>query len=797
MGRATLTIIFLLLAISFSMTFPKEPVAASATELGMEDLSIGLVMRTFTGAAYSGYYSFFSNPKLNAKSYLVRDVPTETSMKTTAIYALRNEGFASSQIHVIDDSAVHRGEIFTPEGLPKFDVLLFFHNEYVTLEEYHNVARFVKAGGNVIILNGNAFFGEVDYNEETDALALFAGHGWEFDGENGTRTDIYKSRFLNTRSTFEHFDWIGSRYHTFRKGTMQGAVMNSTGNNPHPVAVKLADMGHSVIGEGYSSYEENTVVTPNVHTIATWRSSFLQPDRGIRIYEKFPFGPYGGSIIHIGIFSISTSGGAYSHLNSNAGLRAFLKQAILHQKGLLNNPWIKYPYDGGVFNDQVIPIAYTPENATGVYLNGIEVDLKPGDLLKGLDEGNYNLTVSYGNETRTALFRVDRTAPSLEVNSEAYNSSRTYSNGDWVNITAVDTTINYLRAYIHDGIHSLEWNKQLTSSGKETNLSVTYRVEGNETKHMFVQAIDGAGNAATYWIKLNPNENSSIVPQTMPIAEAINSTHAQVTIPPFPNGTHVELQVGDIWTQQWKSYPFSLMGQDPTNGSAVAIFPHKQQNLAYRVAARVNNKTGYYYSIQKFPGGKNVLWIEGKEQLGNFTRFTISMLRQPFSNYTFSGITRRGNATHVESVTLNMTAPNRMQVDIPTSQIEGMQFLLITGRYNYSLQIHLNSTISRSYYIHPQTATSSTSLPSPTSSSSITSSSSMPVSISPTEPPSSQSPTDFTTSGPPATTTTTVVVITVSKTIPTPPTESEKMPTVLAGGILALAVLFMRLKRKR
>ncbi len=40
------------------------------------------------------------------------------------------------------------------------------HNEYVTMQEYYNLIRFIKAGGNAIILNGNAFFAEVDYDSQ-------------------------------------------------------------------------------------------------------------------------------------------------------------------------------------------------------------------------------------------------------------------------------------------------------------------------------------------------------------------------------------------------------------------------------------------------------------------------------------------------------------------------------------------------------------------------------------------------------------------------------------------------------
>ena len=776
MGRIFTTIfIGLFLFASFVSIRNEEKANAVDNEFlldaSQKKISIGVVMRTFTKAAYSGYYAFFINPTLNASKYLIREVPTETYMKSIAIYALQNEGFSRSQIHVIDDRTVHKGDIFTPEGLPKYDVLIFLHNEYVTLEEYHNMARFVKAGGNVIILNANAFFGEVEYNESIDKLALLAGHLWEFDGENGTKMNVYKSRFFNTKSTMEHFDWIGSRYQIFRKGSMQGAVMNSTGNNPHPLAVELTNQGYSIIGEGYSSHEENTVITPNIHTIATWRSSFQQPDRGIRIYEKFPFGPYGGSIIHLGIFSVETSSGSSSILKQDKGLRTFLKEAILHQKGILQHPWIKYPYDGGVFSDENIPVVFNnPQNVTGTYLNGTEINLKSGELLKGLQDGTYNLTITYGVTSRTAIFRIDRKHPTIFVNGKPFNASQTFETGQWVNVTATDPNINYLRGYVHNGIHSQEWHEQLTSSGTETNISMSYRVQGNETKTMFVQAIDGAGNTITRWIRLNPNGTVKIAPQTMPIAKAINSTHAMVIIPPFPNETYVELQVGNIWTKEWTSYPFKVNGTNPNNGTAIAIFPHNGKNIVYRVAARVNNRTRYYYSIQKFPGNKNILWLESKEKAGNMTLLTIGMLRQPFSNYSIAGLTADGNRTIIENVSKTLISENRMEVKIPTSQLEGIHFLMLSGRNNYSIPIYSKSIFIRSYNAIPsltQPTTTSTSpiTTSPTSSTDTPHSSTTTSSVPTTDTPPSSTTTDIPTNPTTNSDTTTRIPTTTTETI--------------------------------
>ena len=45
---------------------PKDPI----------NITIGLVMRTFTTAAYNRFYTFFGNPLLDPSQYLVSSVPS-------------------------------------------------------------------------------------------------------------------------------------------------------------------------------------------------------------------------------------------------------------------------------------------------------------------------------------------------------------------------------------------------------------------------------------------------------------------------------------------------------------------------------------------------------------------------------------------------------------------------------------------------------------------------------------------------------------------------------------------------
>lgn len=286
------------LDLSISMAYPK----------------VAMVKPVFTAAAYSGYYVCYAG-STSYKSCFDKVVPNIWSTSSGAvgfINSLLKDGYPASNIITISDIDVHNGAIFDGNGQPKYDSIVFFHNEYVTLKEYHNTVNFMKAGGNVIILNGNAFFAEVIYDESTNRVKLVSGHGWNFDGENGTEADVYKSRYINGIYNNEHQNWFGSRYTAFGQGRTNGAHFITEGDNPHPIAIEMNRLGIDVMSPNYNSHEENSMITQNAHIIADWEMLFVEMDRGIKIYEIFPEGPTGGSLIHFGFFGTDVLANDYS-----------------------------------------------------------------------------------------------------------------------------------------------------------------------------------------------------------------------------------------------------------------------------------------------------------------------------------------------------------------------------------------------------------------------------------------------------------------------------------------------------
>ena len=430
------------------------------------------------------------------------------------------EGFRSNQIIPLDDRVLHKGEVFDKNGLPLYDVLIFFHNEYVSMKEIDNLRRYVKGGGNVIILNGNAFFAEVDYNPQTNKVNLLNGHGWEFDGENASKPELYYGgRFLNTETTNEHLDFFGSRYKVFREGSMQGAHVRVNVSNPHPVATILQKNGYSVIGtQYYYSHEENTLLTPNVPIIADWKSSFLQPDRGIKIYEKLPYGPYGGSVVHLAIYS---AGNSYSSaIYKDSGLRKLLKYTIFHQSGFLEYPWIRYPYDNGVVNENEIPVDISSNEPTRVFLNGTEIhSFRDGMTLKNLKDGMYNLTVLFldSNLTRTSMFMVDRKPSEIFVNGAPHDWNTKFKEGDWVNITIRDDNLNYIRIQHFEVVRQRGNLYQEIVNDKIKEKTISFKIKSKNHYYMSILSIDGAGNVAKKWLEFNKDANITIYYDTTTI----------------------------------------------------------------------------------------------------------------------------------------------------------------------------------------------------------------------------------------------------------------------------------------
>jgi hypothetical protein len=54
-------------------------------------------------------------------------------------------------------------------------------------------------------LDGNVFYGEVKYDENTDKITLVKGHNWAFNGNSAWKS--VQERWLNETS-----EWVGSNY---------------------------------------------------------------------------------------------------------------------------------------------------------------------------------------------------------------------------------------------------------------------------------------------------------------------------------------------------------------------------------------------------------------------------------------------------------------------------------------------------------------------------------------------------------------------------------------------------------
>ncbi len=604
-------LLFLLLG-SIGSGFGEPEMSVITTAPNSEDdlskIRVAVVHQTFTDAAYRSFYTFFRYKK-DTSQFFVNVYQTST-MPSKINTALINSGIDPDNLFQINDQDVHAGRIFTEDGLPLYHTLIFQHNEYVTMEEYLNVVRFVQAGGNVVILNGNSFFGEVEYNEETNTLQQFNGHAWEFDGENATQTDLYKGRFVNTWSTRENFDFIGNRYSTFSKGDMAGSKLRTNVTNPHPIALELTESGYGRIGERYNSHEENTLLTPNAHIIGDWQSSFKQLDRGIKFYEKIPFGPYGGSVVHFGIYITSQL--------SDPSLAEALKLVLIHQFKGLDRPWIRYPYDGGVFRETELTVDFTGGWDTTAYLDGNMVDIQPLQKITGLTEGEHNFTVVFrrggSSLTRSTLFRIDRTPPTFTINGTIPDGNTKLYKDQVFELNPQDDNLVSLKVQILKGIHQQYRMYRKWSDENNYIPSFVQNLTIEKNTFMSVDLMDAAGNSATRWIEINPGANETVPAMFIPWITRYNQTHMQANIPYHDNRTKTVFQRSFDRGASWERIPFNTTGKNtstPDNTTLSITFKENNSTFWYRVRYISENDSGYSYTLQKHVGTVNALYVTG------------------------------------------------------------------------------------------------------------------------------------------------------------------------------------------
>src|SRR4030095_7772080 len=177
--------------------------------------NIALIERTFTDAAYDNAFYLFYGIKHNQSSNITKYTNLFSS-NIVKQYSILPEFEAivnhlkwltpQSNITILTDADAHNASsLFTDNGTIKYDVILLGHSEYVTQQEYNNLRQFVGNGGILILLDGNVFYGEVNYDEKNQTITLVKGHGWDF--SRGSASHDVKERWAD-----ETREWVGSNY---------------------------------------------------------------------------------------------------------------------------------------------------------------------------------------------------------------------------------------------------------------------------------------------------------------------------------------------------------------------------------------------------------------------------------------------------------------------------------------------------------------------------------------------------------------------------------------------------------
>ncbi len=216
------------------------------------------------------------------------------------------ETVSNAIVTVMRDEDVSDGHIFTANNKTNaYDLLLLFHNEYVTQQEYDNFRQFVKNGGSIVFIDANVFYAEVKYDRNKGEITLVKGHDWEFDGKVAKRSQ--PERWYN-----ETKGWVGGNF------LVTDISTNITfANNPF----------------NYTHFEEQFVNNPNAKIIIDYGIKFppdylvfgeLPPDKKnlkditIATYEL----EYGkGRTIMLGLFG--------ENLANNETFMKFFEEVVL------------------------------------------------------------------------------------------------------------------------------------------------------------------------------------------------------------------------------------------------------------------------------------------------------------------------------------------------------------------------------------------------------------------------------------------------------------------------------------
>lgn len=289
--------------------------------------NIGLVMPTFTDAAYNhAFYLFyskhqvwnpvggFSQPIHNDLSLLTGKIIAAGATTRTApavfLFNHLKRLVSNSNVQLLTDGDIDGGIA------SEYDILIIFQQEYVTEQEYNNFKNFVANGGTLICMDGNIFYAQVSFNQAAQTVTLVKGHGWAFDGR-GTAHRLGTYNKVIERWANETSQWLGSNFDQ----ELFGETSNGTLIYRH-IVFKVNPFGYNA-GEEQEITNSLDKIILNYHAIIPNYSR----EPVIATYEK----GYGkGKVIVFGLYT--------DHILSNPKYQQFFDDLFLSgvlKKGIL------------------------------------------------------------------------------------------------------------------------------------------------------------------------------------------------------------------------------------------------------------------------------------------------------------------------------------------------------------------------------------------------------------------------------------------------------------------------------
>jgi hypothetical protein len=173
----------------------------------------------------------------------------------------------TATVTVMRDEDVNDGHIFNADNNKSnaYDLLLLFHNEYVTQSEYNNLKQFVNNGGKIVFIDGDVLYAQVRYDKQNHTISLVKGHDWQFDGKVARRS--VPERWYN-----ETKEWVGGNF-----------LVNDIHNN-----VTFANNPFN-----YTHFEEQFVNNPNDKILLNYE---IKLPKDYLQYNVFPPDKQNGNI---------------------------------------------------------------------------------------------------------------------------------------------------------------------------------------------------------------------------------------------------------------------------------------------------------------------------------------------------------------------------------------------------------------------------------------------------------------------------------------------------------------------